>query len=85
MTSHADDDIIESQHWQGFMLWGAHVRELQLACESGPCLNGGVCTETATGYECLCADGFSGSQCQGLFIQLMQFYLFIKSSLIYMS
>lgn len=33
------------------------------ACTPNPCLNGGVCTGSASGYTCACAVGFSGATC----------------------
>ncbi|PWA26071.1 hypothetical protein CCH79_00001470 [Gambusia affinis] len=33
------------------------------ACLSNPCSNGGSCSETAQGYECQCAPGWSGPSC----------------------
>ncbi|CAH0554100.1 unnamed protein product, partial [Brassicogethes aeneus] len=33
-------------------------------CGSQPCLNGGTCKETKTGYECECHSRFSGSICE---------------------
>lgn len=29
-----------------------------------PCLNAGVCAPTVTGYQCLCAGSYVGSNCQ---------------------
>ncbi|XP_041471886.1 uncharacterized protein LOC121421283 [Lytechinus variegatus] len=33
------------------------------ACSSYPCLNGAICTETLTGYECNCTSEFYGPTC----------------------
>jgi hypothetical protein len=34
-------------------------------CESSPCKNGGICRQIFYyNYECLCMQGFSGSDCQ---------------------
>ncbi|GMT05241.1 hypothetical protein PENTCL1PPCAC_27415, partial [Pristionchus entomophagus] len=34
-------------------------------CESiQPCLNDGICTNTASGFHCACSTGFSGSRCE---------------------
>ncbi|XP_045172381.2 protein jagged-1-like [Mercenaria mercenaria] len=33
-------------------------------CESYPCLNNGVCTDTSNGYECDCHKGYSGEHCE---------------------
>lgn len=31
-------------------------------CASIPCKNGGTCTEQGQGYQCQCAEGFTGDQ-----------------------
>jgi hypothetical protein len=33
-------------------------------CSSGPCLNNGTCTVTATGYQCTCLAGLTGTRCE---------------------
>ena len=33
-------------------------------CSSGPCANGGTCTDEACGYICDCEPGFTGTECQ---------------------
>ena len=33
-------------------------------CASGPCQNGGTCTDQVNGYLCQCAPGYSDLQCQ---------------------
>eukprot|EP01050_Picozoa_sp_SAG11_P028019 SAG11_NODE_7328_length_1160_cov_1.197926_2_plen_183_part_01 len=33
-------------------------------CSSEPCQNNGVCSEGDSGYDCECADGFTGDSCQ---------------------
>ena len=32
-------------------------------CASGPCLNGGTCTDDINRYTCKCAVGYSGLNC----------------------
>lgn len=34
------------------------------ACESTPCLNQGICKDTAGGYQCFCKTGYQGSSCE---------------------
>ena len=33
-------------------------------CASGPCQNGGTCTDQVNGYLCSCVAGYSGADCQ---------------------
>ncbi|XP_078355675.1 uncharacterized protein LOC144640382 [Oculina patagonica] len=33
------------------------------ACDSNPCKNGGTCSEDGNGFQCSCANAFTGSQC----------------------
>ena len=33
-------------------------------CASGPCLNGGACTDRLNGYTCQCGDNYQGANCQ---------------------
>uniref|UniRef100_A0A914VZ39 Uncharacterized protein n=1 Tax=Plectus sambesii TaxID=2011161 RepID=A0A914VZ39_9BILA len=33
-------------------------------CDSSPCLNNGVCTDTFNGYNCTCLAAFSGTNCE---------------------
>ena len=38
------------------------------ACDSAPCLNGGVCELELDGYICQCQQGFTGTNCQCKFV-----------------
>lgn len=33
-------------------------------CESQPCLNAGFCVDLVDKYACICAKGYSGTQCE---------------------
>ena len=33
-------------------------------CLSNPCLYSGNCTDLVNGYNCTCADGYYGTQCE---------------------
>ena len=33
-------------------------------CSSDPCLNGASCTDLVSGYECTCAGGYEGDNCE---------------------
>ena len=42
-------------------------------CESSPCQNGGACTDKVNGYECTCAAGYAGADCETGKTQLFNF------------
>lgn len=57
LVSSRSDQIYRSFHFQG--------RPATTGCGLGnPCLNAGVCTSTALGYQCQCQNNFGGSNCQ---------------------
>ena len=33
-------------------------------CASSPCQNGGTCTDMVDGYNCTCAAGYDGENCE---------------------
>ena len=33
-------------------------------CEPNRCQNGGSCTDLVDGYRCLCAEGYTGTNCE---------------------
>ena len=33
-------------------------------CNGSPCLNAGVCINTAGDYQCVCQNGFTGNRCE---------------------
>lgn len=33
-------------------------------CKAGPCLNGGTCSNKPGSYQCACASGFDGKNCE---------------------
>ena len=33
-------------------------------CASQPCKNNGICTDQVNGFNCSCAPGFNGAQCE---------------------
>ena len=35
-------------------------------CASGPCMNGGACSTMPRGYQCMCAGGFIGENCESM-------------------
>ena len=34
------------------------------ACQSDPCLNGGLCIAIGNIYDCFCPSGFTGANCE---------------------
>ena len=34
------------------------------ACNNNPCMNGGTCQPTSSGYICLCQNFFKGTNCE---------------------
>ena len=34
-------------------------------CDSHPCANGATCLDRGFGFECVCAFGYTGAQCEG--------------------
>ena len=46
-----------------FLLFLCVVRS---ECEPNPCRNGGTCYDVGQGYECTCAKGFRGENCEGI-------------------
>jgi Notch-like protein len=38
----------------------AATNTMSIACDSNPCLNGGICYNMANTYVCECANGFIG-------------------------
>ena len=44
-------------------------------CESSPCQNGGACTDKVNGYECTCAAGYAGADCETGKLQMFKFHL----------
>ena len=49
------------------------------ACVSMPCLNGGVCSQFGSGYQCQCQQGYSGVTCgivqsEYIFVMYCEFY-----------
>lgn len=42
---------------------GHNCSEDIITCESGPCQNGGSCTDGEKGFNCSCTTGFTGRRC----------------------
>ena len=47
---------------------------------SEPCQNGGTCNDSANGYMCLCADGYTGNNCEGKILLVPSSLIFIVQS-----
>ena len=59
-------------------------------CASHPCMNNGKCTDRVNGFNCSCAPGFNGSQCEtgncsqsNVFFFTFQVFFFVYFSLIF--
>ena len=42
-------------------------------CDSGPCENGGECSNVGDSFECKCPSGYSGKQCRDKGMKKMSF------------
>ena len=41
-------------------------------CENSPCANGGTCEDLVDNFECTCAEGYTGPNCdEGVFMFLV--------------
>ena len=38
-------------------------------CSGDPCSNGGTCSVSSSNYQCTCANGFSGTNCEGSYVE----------------
>ena len=38
-------------------------------CENNPCMHDGHCTDLDKGFNCTCADNFSGLRCNGWYLK----------------
>lgn len=47
-----------------FFCYSIALGPLEDACTSQPCLNGGQCLTVGSSYQCQCAAGFEGVQCE---------------------
>lgn len=47
-------------------------------CHDAPCLNGGACTSTSTGFTCSCSERYYGKTCRGNNINNNNFHLRLK-------
>lgn len=49
-------------------------------CDSNPCQNGGQCLDEGNAYQCLCKEGFSGTNCElGIGVEMSNFFFAINS------
>uniref|UniRef100_A0A8C2DMQ4 Delta-like protein n=1 Tax=Cyprinus carpio TaxID=7962 RepID=A0A8C2DMQ4_CYPCA len=45
---------------------GTYCHENINDCESSPCRNGGTCIDKINAYQCICADGWEGHNCENI-------------------
>ena len=58
-----------------------HVNFTELnECVRDPCQNGGTCNDSANGFICLCADGYTGDNCEGKILLVPSSLIFIVQS-----
>lgn len=56
-------DIVGQTRWDNGLVAGCWEEEMN-PCESSPCENGGVCVRGWDRYECDCASGYEGGNCE---------------------
>ena len=57
-------------------------------CSTNPCRNGGACIDGVNSYQCNCADGYTGANCEQSKFSFAVFFVvvyFILSRLLYLA
>ena len=64
-------DEYECECFAGYT--GAHCESDINECQSGPCMNQGICVDTLNAYTCDCVPGFTGKPISKCYVNLSQF------------
>ncbi len=82
-------EMIEAHRTRPVAVAGSHIMQQQGTmttdeCASGPCLNGGTCTDSINTYICVCKNGYQGLRCGTIIPPRAGFIRFCRTKVKYM-